>query len=364
MVKVSVIIPVFNSEDYLESCLDNIVNQDFQDIEIICIDAESTDNSMKILDSFKQEYDKIIIRSVKNKGLNKSLNEGLARSNGEYILFVDSNNTLEVNAINILYSEANKTSADIVLFKTTHNGEGDTKLMDTTSRIVGQDVFDYKLIEKFVFDLSYKPWNKMFRRKFLTENNIEFSNNLTKNYDLFYYKTMFKAEKIVFSNNYLFNHKNNSQQDKLENITEFISSSNEVINFFIDNQNYNYVEKTFNYKIESTVKRYDELDLKDKMSAFNIIRDDLINILKDEDFADTFIDKLGNNNRDLFENIILSYTAEEFDMLRKVSKNNDNKNFNKRYANLLKEEYQKLRNFNTSLISSNSWKITKIFRLK
>ena len=98
----SVIIPVYNVEPYLEQCLDSVINQTYKNLEIICINDGSTDNSLKILEKYQKKDNRIKLINQKNKGLSEARNAGLDVAKGEYIAFVDSDDYLELNA----YEEA------------------------------------------------------------------------------------------------------------------------------------------------------------------------------------------------------------------------------------------------------------------
>ena len=115
MPKISVIIPVFNVENYLEKCLDSVVNQTLNDIEIICINDGSTDNSPNILESYVQKDARIIVINQENKGLSAARNRGLEIAKGEYISFVDSDDWIDENFLEKLYEAITKNNCDIAI---------------------------------------------------------------------------------------------------------------------------------------------------------------------------------------------------------------------------------------------------------
>ena len=95
MKKVSIIIPVYNVKNYLGQCLESVIQQDFIDYEIICVDDASTDNSGNILDAYEKQYDMIqVIRHTKNRGLSAARNTGLEQATGKYVWFVDSDDII------------------------------------------------------------------------------------------------------------------------------------------------------------------------------------------------------------------------------------------------------------------------------
>lgn len=115
MVKVSIIVPVYNVEKYLEKCLDSLINQTLKDIEIICVNDGSKDNSLKILEKYSQKDNRIIIINQDNAGLSVARNSGIDIAKGEYIGFVDSDDWVDLDFYEKLYNSAIKNDADIAV---------------------------------------------------------------------------------------------------------------------------------------------------------------------------------------------------------------------------------------------------------
>ena len=115
-IKVSIIVPVYNSEKYLEDCLNSLFNQSLKDIEIICVNNGSTDSSLKILNRYKNSDDRFIVISQENKGVSDARNIGIKNAKGEYITFLDSDDWLDVEACEKLYNTAKSKKSDILLF--------------------------------------------------------------------------------------------------------------------------------------------------------------------------------------------------------------------------------------------------------
>ena len=116
MIKVSVIIPIFNVEKYLKKSLDSVVNQTLKEIEIIAIDDGSTDNSLNILKEYQNTDDRIIIFEQENKGPGEARNLALNHVKGEYVFFLDSDDWIELNTLEKLYNNAIENNCDLVLF--------------------------------------------------------------------------------------------------------------------------------------------------------------------------------------------------------------------------------------------------------
>ena len=113
-VKVSVIIPVYNAEAYLRQCMDSVVNQTQEELEIICVDDGSTDTSAEILKEYAVKDRRIAIYSKSNAGYGHTINYGLERSKGKYIAIVESDDFIDANGIEKLYACAEENNADYV----------------------------------------------------------------------------------------------------------------------------------------------------------------------------------------------------------------------------------------------------------
>ncbi len=110
---VSVIVPVYNTEKYLKNCLDSIINQTYKDIEIILINDGSKDNSLSVLQEYEAVEKRIKVFSQENSGVSSARNKGIDLSSGEYILFIDSDDYLEPNMVEVLVNNLEDTKADI-----------------------------------------------------------------------------------------------------------------------------------------------------------------------------------------------------------------------------------------------------------
>lgn len=117
LIMISVIMPVYNVENYIEKCLDSVCNQSFKDLEIICVNDGSTDNSLKLLEDYAKRDSRIKIITQENGGIGHARNTGLKNATGEYVLFVDSDDFLCENSLDELYYNINSNNSDLVIFK-------------------------------------------------------------------------------------------------------------------------------------------------------------------------------------------------------------------------------------------------------
>ena len=170
MVKVSVVIPFYNVEDYFEECISSIVNQTLDDMEIICINDGSADNSLKILEGYANSDNRIKIVSQENKGASASRNQGIKLSEGEYIYFMDSDDILELNALEELYKFSESNNLDILIFKMmSFNDETGEKYAIKYYDMpflkpFNQKVFNYKDIGVDALRMAVSPPGKFFKR--------------------------------------------------------------------------------------------------------------------------------------------------------------------------------------------------------
>jgi glycosyltransferase involved in cell wall biosynthesis len=166
--KISVIIPIYNTEKYLRQCLDSVVNQTLKDIEIICINDGSTDNSLQILNEYASSDNRIkLISLTNNKGVSFARNFGIRVSKGRYIGFVDSDDWIDLNFYENLYLTAEKENSDIIAASKIVNVKRNKK----SSWNWNKGNKDEK--ERRLFFISYS-WFKIYRRNFLIDNNIFF----------------------------------------------------------------------------------------------------------------------------------------------------------------------------------------------
>lgn len=227
--KISVIIPVYNAKDYLKRCLDSVCNQTLKDIEIICVNDCSTDNSKEILWQYAKNYKNLtIINLEKNQGESVARNTGLAFSKGEYLGFVDNDDEIDLNFYEKLYQKATKENADIVkaqAIEITYDGK---------EHIAEQlQENDNKL-----FFVSYW-WTAIYKRSLIVKSNISFSTNHCLGGDL-----MFLNEAVIAAKNlqivngvyYRYYRREDSGDSKILS-EEKIRSALSIYEMIIDNVN-------------------------------------------------------------------------------------------------------------------------------
>ncbi|RYL93955.1 glycosyltransferase family 2 protein [Sporolactobacillus sp. THM19-2] len=182
MVEVSVIVPVYRVEKYLPKCVDSILNQTFNDFELILIDDGSPDKSGAICDAYARKDARIRVIHQNNSGVGNSRNKGLAESKGKYVYFCDSDDYLDPQLLEDNVKLLNDNDANLVIF-----GYYDEKLNKTQVRrkeriplknefLKSKQAFRLRFEELFSLSIMYTLWNKLYRRSYLVGNRYEFEN--------------------------------------------------------------------------------------------------------------------------------------------------------------------------------------------
>jgi glycosyltransferase involved in cell wall biosynthesis len=207
-IKVSIIVPVYNTENYLTRCLKSLVNQSLEEIEIILINDCSTDQSMTILEEYKRLYPEkiIIINLEENRGPGGARNQGIHIAKGEYLAFVDSDDDVSYKMFEELYKIAHRAHYDMVDCQFYH--EAFNKNMKTTSESALGELNLEKRKELFIH--SGFIWSKIIKRNIIINNNIKFREKVAYEDIDFIRIAIFYCKKIYATDMLLYNYRNNS----------------------------------------------------------------------------------------------------------------------------------------------------------
>lgn len=208
MEKISVIVPIYNVEEYLERCIKTIINQTYKDLEIILVDDGSTDSSGKICDNYAKKDNRIVVIHKKNGGLSDARNAGIDKSTGKYLYFIDSDDYIELNMLEDLYHNCVDNSCEIAI--SNKFIEYDEKNFYEQKSILADKVADS--IEALELLLLSDPaiWNKLFLKDLF--NNIRFPKGKLYE-DIITTPFLFeKAKRVYFNSNsyYHYIQRNNS----------------------------------------------------------------------------------------------------------------------------------------------------------
>ena len=220
--KISIIMPVYNVDRYLEACLKSIVKQTLSDIEIIAVNDGSKDNSLKILEEYQGRYsDRMKVYTTENYGVSHARNYGIARATGEFILFVDSDDFIEKEMCEKLYTKAMKDNNDIVIcgrynvYEREHIGEVSKEITGTLLINRNFRLIDHKYE---LAHISPFPWDKLFRRSLLT--GLEFPEKMRFEDLVLVYEACCKADSIGVVEEPLYNYRRTTQGGFLTSFSE------------------------------------------------------------------------------------------------------------------------------------------------
>jgi glycosyltransferase involved in cell wall biosynthesis len=193
---ISIIIPVYNVEKYLENCLNSVINQSYANLEIILVDDGSTDNSSKICDEYKKKDDRIKIIHKKNGGLSEARNIGIENSNGKYITFIDSDDTVELNYLEYLYKLIIENDADMsVCYFNIVNGKIKKISLSENKKIYSsKEALKEMLLNNFPVSATAKLFKTEYFRDIKFPSGKLYEDNGTT------YKLIIKSKKICVSN--------------------------------------------------------------------------------------------------------------------------------------------------------------------
>ena len=235
IIKVSVIIPVYNVEKYLRRCLDSVINQTLQELEIICVNDGSTDNSAKILEEYRRKDNRIIILNQENLGQGIARNLGMKIAKGKYIGFVDSDDWIDLNFFEKLYASAEKYKADAAcaeILRPHKSGKISIKLRFEQEKVLTTCYEKYSVNN---MPRQNYVWNKIYRKSELTRQKIFFKEGALFEDISFINHFIYFSEKIVVVPGVIYyywaNNKSVTREMRDKNQIDLIAARADLIKF-------------------------------------------------------------------------------------------------------------------------------------
>lgn len=227
MPKVSIIVPIYNVERYLRQCLDSLINQTLQDIEIICINDGSTDNSLSILEEYALHDSRVTVVNKPNTGYGNSMNVGLDEAGGDYIGIVESDDFVAANMFECLYTAAYKNSAEVV--KSNFIRYKTSPVIDMEYHEILKDcrydtVFSPADETNIFFMQTHSIWSAIYKRDFLEKNNIRFNETPGASYQdtSFSFKVWASADRVFLIKNAFLHY-------RVDNVNSSVNSPTKVL---------------------------------------------------------------------------------------------------------------------------------------
>ncbi len=281
-IKITVIIPVYNVEEYLETCLDSVICQTLTDIEIICVDDKSTDTSLDIINKYSQRDKRVkCIQNKQNHGLSFTRNVGIKAAKGEYIFFLDSDDEIVKDALEKLYKIAKTKNYQMVFFDfinlyESEQLENSLSYRDKDRTILEGESSGRELFIKCVEygDMQPQAWLKLYNRNFIIKNGLFFHEGILHEDIPYAVKAMFQADNVFFTGHKLYKwyHREKSIttaktsiahiQGRIKGIVEIIEFMNEIQ---ISKREQLAVEKYMKLIISSAKEKIKEIENMDSL---------------------------------------------------------------------------------------------------
>lgn len=318
MAKVSVIVPVYNVEKYIRKCLDSLVNQTLEDIEIIIVNDGSEDTSIDIVKEYVEKYKNIKVYEKENGGLSDARNYGLQFATGKYIAFLDSDDYVDVNLYKRMYEKAKTEDSDMVEcnFYWTYDKK--------TRKDIGQK---YKGQKEMFEKARVVAWNKLYKKEVLDKAKVQFPKGLRYEDVEFFYKLIPYIESVSFVKEpliYYVQRKQsivNTQNEKTKDIFTVLEN---VIAYYKEHNLYEEYKEVIEYTYArlllcSSFKRM--CKIKDKDIRKKLLNETWINL--NEKFPNWKENKILNTNLDNKKRYMLSvnrFTYRIYSRLYRVFK--------------------------------------------
>ena len=365
MPKVSVIMPVYNGEDYLKESIDCILDQTLDDFEIICVDDGSVDGSLEMLKEFAENDARIQVYHQENKGGGAARNFAITKAVGEYIYCMDADDSLELTALEELYNLAEEKKLDFIIFQAINYAEDtgeyyhiDAYDMNEFADFVGDRVFSCDDLGDWMFEINVTPWCKFYNREFVVKSGAKFAEGLIFHDNQFFWEVLFNAKRMYFLRKFLYSRRRHSASSTGagdQRYTSTITVNNMIIGLFMK---YGYWEKykkrLYNRKMRLLYMRYGMVHDEYKEYFFWEMKKDFQKIIGHERY-DEFMKSIYSANKKRFFIVIESESFEEFEFkLKTLNLELENKR--------LKKELKQYEDKNRTILNSTSWKITKPLR--
>jgi glycosyltransferase involved in cell wall biosynthesis len=384
-IRVSIIVPVYNVEEYIIQCLDSVVNQTLKEIEIICVNDGSTDGSLQILEAYAEKDERIKIINEKNRGQGAARNTGMKLANGEYVGFVDSDDWIELDTYEKLYNNAVSNNSDIVLFEIKiYTGKegfdyyGGYDIKEDDDIDFNHFTFNFKdksspLVKPVLVNRTVSACLKLYKTEFLKGNDdLVFAENTYFEEVVFHILTLLRANRISYCNDRLYIYRKSNDNSicnvslRSDKLWDIFPVMEEAENVLIENN----VMDVFRYEfIAFTILQFSRRLDTCSDSIKNEFLDDIKKYFESLEWGKDIINKLHPSIQIVYKNITNSETYNEIELLREnlyLKKSiNSKDNLIKKQNNEIKKRDKIIQIKNaekTKIMNSNSWKMTEPLR--
>ena len=305
--KISVIIPVYNSSTYLRKCLDSVVNQTLKDIEIIVINDGSTDDSKNIIEEYLCKYKNIIFIDQENKGIGKTRNIGIKKATGEYITFVDSDDYIKENMLEEYYKYAKKQNFDLVIGSYIKKINNKEIIFENNKFKTG----NVKTTPQILYLIEYGPWAKLYKREMLINNNIYFDEKRKYEDMPFVSKALLKSKLIgqITEPYYYYIIHNNSETTTMDKrVFDILDILKEIKDYYKreyylrDELDYVIIDKITTYMLQQRVQKDNKLRIEFMDAGYAFLNKNIKNWRGNKYYKKTnFLKRIIKNNKKILK---------------------------------------------------------------
>ena len=325
--KVSVILPVFNEEKYIQQAIESVLNQTLTDFELIIVDDGSTDDTLNIIRSFDDKRIKLITQD--NSGPGASRNRAMKVAVGEYITFLDGDDWYDLTLLEIAYREANDKNTDMTFFQMINYD-------DESHETYPNDWFDLKTFDESfenrvfkpsdytdsIFDLSVGVCQKIYKREFLERIDAQFPEGIFFEDMPFFYYVFLKSKRISIIKKHLYYRR--KHKESITNVVDgkfldTVRAGQILIDIFIENKWYDtHKFDLLAYKINGPRFALRDIEEKYKKELFLLIKSDYTSI-KQSQYYNDYLENLGPVKKKFFSDILKAKDYDEFKTLNQTN---------------------------------------------
>lgn len=305
MVKVSIVMPVYNASRFLEMSCGSVEKQTLKDIELICVDDESTDNSLELLNELQGKYNFIKIFTQKNQGSGKARNHGISKAQGEYIAFLDADDVfLDEDALEKMYFYGSKNNADIVcanLKRIRQNGDLETNYDFKNTKFTYFNKKDVVL--PIEYGIPFAFYRNIFKREFIEKHEIIFPDLIRGQDPIFMANALVNTDElyVLSADLYGYNHsvgggvniKVNTYEKKLAYIKHFKCTFDILKDNMFDGSLEGYKREFMDYLLFQNNLYDDDI----KKAARKVFSNDINEYFKEEDYGYAYLDMILNDDK-------------------------------------------------------------------
>lgn len=301
MPEISVIIPIYNVENYLAKCLDSVINQTYKDIEIICVNDCSLDNSVEIAKKYEQKDGRIrIIQREQNGGLSAARNSGIRHANGKYLYFLDSDDWIDRDYIERMFNMAQKSDADIILNTHINYAKADeTRELQWLAYPKAPVEGEFLSSEFAINNSQCMIWAHLYKKNFFDKYNLCFPENYVNEDEYFQHISKINTNKILafYGSAYYYFQRENSIMTKCK--TSGIYNYSKIVELILEFYKQNNIENKFKVRLFKPVVFFNlnsEEDFQITKKLFEKLKSHIsIQSYLYSDFEHFFINKISNS---------------------------------------------------------------------